>query len=142
MPPAATYDISLRIAYEYQNPAGSNRTVLRMLPLNRPGQQLISGLVDAEPRPEFRRDGLDFFGNPITETTHERPLARIEFRFDGRVRRVADYVLDVEKQARTVDVEIEFAVSVFTTSGQSGLSFEMPGSGSANVTLSVPSRDE
>ena len=28
-------------------------------------------------------------------------------RFDGRVRRVADYVLDLEKQARTVDVEVE-----------------------------------
>ena len=29
-------------------------------------------------------------------------------RFDGRVRRVAPYVLDVEKQARTVDVEVDF----------------------------------
>jgi HlyD family secretion protein len=28
--------------------------------------------------------------------------------FQGRVRRVADYVLDLEKQARTVDVEVEF----------------------------------
>ncbi len=29
--------------------------------------------------------------------------------FEGRVRRVADYVLDLEKQARTVDVEVEFS---------------------------------
>jgi HlyD family secretion protein len=29
--------------------------------------------------------------------------------FTGRVRRIAPYVLDVEKQARTVDVEVEFA---------------------------------
>jgi HlyD family secretion protein len=29
-------------------------------------------------------------------------------RFSGRVRRVASYVLDLEKQARTVDVEVEF----------------------------------
>jgi HlyD family secretion protein len=29
-------------------------------------------------------------------------------RFEGRVRRVAPYVLDFEKQARTVDVEVEF----------------------------------
>jgi HlyD family secretion protein len=28
--------------------------------------------------------------------------------FDGRVRRIADYVLDLEKQARTVDVEVVF----------------------------------
>jgi HlyD family secretion protein len=30
-------------------------------------------------------------------------------RFPGRVRRVAPYVVDVEKQARTVDVEVELA---------------------------------
>lgn len=30
-------------------------------------------------------------------------------RFPGRVRRIAPYVLDLEKQARTVDVEVEFA---------------------------------
>ena len=28
--------------------------------------------------------------------------------FAGRVRRIADYVLDREKQARTVDIEVEF----------------------------------
>jgi HlyD family secretion protein len=28
-------------------------------------------------------------------------------RFEGRVRRIADYVLDAEKQARTVDVEVD-----------------------------------
>jgi HlyD family secretion protein len=31
-----------------------------------------------------------------------------ERRFPGRVQRIADYVLDVEKQARTVDVEVVF----------------------------------
>jgi HlyD family secretion protein len=29
--------------------------------------------------------------------------------FEGRVRRIADYVLDAEKQARTVDVEVSFS---------------------------------
>jgi HlyD family secretion protein len=29
--------------------------------------------------------------------------------FEGRVQRIADYVLDVEKQARTVDVDVSFA---------------------------------
>ncbi len=29
-------------------------------------------------------------------------------RFPGKVRRIADYVLDLEKQARTVEVEVEF----------------------------------
>ena len=31
-----------------------------------------------------------------------------EKRFPGQVRRIADYVLDLEKQARTVEVEVEF----------------------------------
>jgi HlyD family secretion protein len=30
-------------------------------------------------------------------------------RFPGRVRRIAPYVVDLEKQARTVDVEVEFS---------------------------------
>jgi HlyD family secretion protein len=33
-----------------------------------------------------------------------------ERKFEGKVRRIAPYVLDVEKQARTVDVEVDFAV--------------------------------
>ncbi len=32
-----------------------------------------------------------------------------DLSFEGKVQRVADYVLDVEKQARTVDVEVEFS---------------------------------
>ena len=55
---------------------------------------------------------------PIDEVdaTHIAPgmTARISIdafgdrRFEGRVRRIASYVLDREKQARTVDVEVEF----------------------------------
>jgi len=45
---------------------------------------------------------------------HVGQIARVtldafgERRFRGKVRRIADYVLDTEKQARTVDVEVEF----------------------------------
>ncbi len=86
MSDTATYDVSLRMLYEYDHPAGSNRTILRLQPLTRPGQTLVSGLVDTEPRPEFRRDSFDFFGNPTTETAFDLPLQEIEFRFTGRVR--------------------------------------------------------
>lgn len=44
-------------------------------------------------------------GQPATITIEALPGRR----FPGRVRRVAPYVLDVEKQARTVDVEVELA---------------------------------
>jgi len=49
----------------------------------------VAGVRTAQPA----RVSLDAFGDR---------------RFSGQVRRVADYVLDIEKQARTVDVEVEF----------------------------------
>jgi len=58
----------------------------------------VSAPIDEVDAPEIRagmsaRISLDAFGR--------------EF-FEGRVRRVAPYVLDVEKQARTVDIEVDF----------------------------------
>lgn len=86
MKSGATYDIKLRIGYDFDHPAGSYRTILRMLPITRADQHLISGLVDTSPTPDYRRDGIDFFGNPMAELAFDRPLAQIEFRFNGRVR--------------------------------------------------------
>lgn len=83
------YDITLRISYRYESPAGANRTLLRMLPMTRADQQLISGFVSTGPEPDFRRDGSDFFGNATTEIAHDSPLSEIAFRFTGRVRRSA-----------------------------------------------------
>ncbi len=45
--------------------------------------------------------------------------------FPGRVRRVAPYVLDVEKQARTVDVEVDFADSTDTAAMLPGYSADV-----------------
>ncbi|TCO71648.1 transglutaminase family protein [Rhodovulum euryhalinum] len=84
---AIDYDIRLEITYSYKAPAGSSRTLLRMLPLTTPDQHLISGFVSTDPEPDFRRDGTDFFGNATTEIAHDRPLTEIAFRFAGRVRR-------------------------------------------------------
>ncbi|MCP4390786.1 MAG: efflux RND transporter periplasmic adaptor subunit [Gammaproteobacteria bacterium] len=58
----------------------------------------ISAPIDEVDAPQIRpgmtsRISLDAFGR--------------EF-FEGRVRRVAPYVLDIEKQARTVDIEVDF----------------------------------
>lgn len=61
----------------------------------------VSAPIDEVDAPEIRigmtaRISLDAFPGRI---------------FNGRVRRVAPYVLDLEKQARTVDVEVEFVDS-------------------------------
>ncbi len=58
----------------------------------------VTAPIDEVDAPEVEvgqtaRIGLDAFG---------------ERRFDGKVRRIAPYVLDLEKQARTVEVEVEF----------------------------------
>ena len=50
------YDITLEIAYRYDSPAASSRTLLRMLPLTGAGQQIIFGFVDTDPAPD--RTGL------------------------------------------------------------------------------------
>ncbi|SLN66146.1 transglutaminase family protein [Roseisalinus antarcticus] len=84
------YDISLAIIYNYDQPAAASREMLRILPRTLPEQQLVSGLVTTEPAPDFRRDTVDFFGNPATEVVFDRPLDAVTFRFSGRVRRRAE----------------------------------------------------
>ncbi len=53
-------------------------------------------------------DEVDVAGIAVGQDARVTLDAFGERRFQGRVRRIADYVLDVEKQARTVDVEVEF----------------------------------
>lgn len=52
-------------------------------------------------------DEVDVAGIRVGQPARVTLDAFGERRFEGRVRRIADYVLDVEKQARTVDVEVE-----------------------------------
>ena len=53
-------------------------------------------------------DEVDVGGVTVGQAARVTLDAFGERRFEGRVHRIADYVLDVEKQARTVDVEVEF----------------------------------
>lgn len=107
MPDSALYDVSLRIAYEFEHPAAANRTILRVQPLSRGTQQLVTGLVSTAPAHDYRRDGTDFFGNATTEITFDLPLDRIEFRFAGRVRTGAgESVLDLSGDLSRLAAEV------------------------------------
>jgi HlyD family secretion protein len=53
-------------------------------------------------------DEVDVAGIDVGQSARVTLDAFGERRFRGSVRRIADYVLDLEKQARTVDVEVEF----------------------------------
>lgn len=81
------YDIALKIAYHYEHPAGANRAMLRIEPVTTAEQTLVAGLVSTDPPPDFRRDGVDFFGNPMIEIAHDIPLSDVTYAFSGRVRR-------------------------------------------------------
>jgi HlyD family secretion protein len=56
-------------------------------------------------------DEVDAPGIAVGMNAHIALDAFPDEQFSGRVRRVAPYVLDLEKQARTVDVEVEFVNS-------------------------------
>jgi len=84
------YDITLRIEYEYASAATFGRHLLRLMPLNLPGEQrLVSGLLTALPDPDERIDRLDFFGNTCTEVGHDAPHKALAFHIAARVERLA-----------------------------------------------------
>jgi HlyD family secretion protein len=56
-------------------------------------------------------DEVDVAGIRVGQPARVTLDAFDDRRFGGQVRRIADYVLDAEKQARTVDVEISFSDS-------------------------------
>ena len=87
---ATLYDIRLTVQYSYENPAGAKRSVLRLMPMTCPGQRLVSGIVTADPFPDFRADATDFFGNSLTEVAFDAPHKDYAFRFSGRVERGHD----------------------------------------------------
>jgi transglutaminase-like putative cysteine protease len=107
------YDISLGITYTYENAAAASRNLLRVLPRTLPGQQLISGLVSAEPHPDFRRDTFDFFGNATTELGYDALQTELHFRFTGRVRRtVGPPEFDLSPRLDRLGHEIASAMSL------------------------------
>lgn len=61
------YDISLSIDYSFDQESDQSRSLLHLLPLNIPGQQEVSAsLLNIDPAPQERNDGIDFFGNRTT----------------------------------------------------------------------------
>ncbi len=81
------YNLRIEITYAYDLPARASRSILRLLPHVGPGQELLSGLVTADPPPSQQDTAQDFFGNRMTGMVHDQALEDITFRFGGRVRR-------------------------------------------------------
>lgn len=85
------YDINLTIENRYGASTDGARNLVRILPLNLPGhQQLISGKVEVSPRPDWREDRVDFFGNAVTEIACKGQLHHMSVTLQARVDRSAD----------------------------------------------------
>ncbi len=82
------YDISLRVAYAYDNPAESSRHIVRLSPADLPGEQRqVAGTLDVEPKPAEWRVHTDFFGNRNVELAYFDAHKKIKFSVQSRVER-------------------------------------------------------
>ena len=80
------YDVTLALNYDYGGPADHARNMLRVLPRDLPGRQLVSSeQVTVDPLPCERRDTVDFFGNRVTQLAFEEPVRQLEIKMHARV---------------------------------------------------------
>ena len=90
MTAAASYDISLRIRYDYTTPAAGGRHIVRLLPMTRNGcQRLVAGHIDIGPNVDERSETLDFFGNHTVAFALSGHHDQISLKLTARVDRLA-----------------------------------------------------
>lgn len=113
------YDIRLKISYDYGVPSDHARTLVRLLPSDLPGQQLVTArLLSVDPIPGERREAQDFFGNAMASLAFHRPIDRIELSLAARVERLAPPMgLDLAPDLLNLSCEI---------AGQADLSASAP----------------
>ncbi|MHA3977483.1 transglutaminase family protein [Halovulum sp. GXIMD14794] len=84
------YDVKLSIAYDYGAPSDHARTLVRLLPCDLPGRQVVSARqLTVDPLPGERHDSTDFFGNLMTALAFHAPIDRIELLLTAKAERLA-----------------------------------------------------
>ena len=85
------YDITLRLAYEYERAASSGRHLLCLAPAAIDGvQRLVASHVEVAPRPVEEVFRWDFFGNRVLMIAYRDPHERIDITLQARVHRFAE----------------------------------------------------
>ena len=78
------YDIRQTTACLYASPVAHAHHVLRLTPVNRPGQRVQVSSLQIDPEPVRWREGQDFFGNRLTwialEKAHETLTVKVSAR--------------------------------------------------------------
>ena len=80
------YDIHQTTAYSYAHPVPVARHIVRMVPVDRPGQRVVASHFTVEPEPVEWTETRDFFGNKVAhiriETAHTRFTVRTKARVE------------------------------------------------------------
>jgi transglutaminase-like putative cysteine protease len=79
------YDIRQITSYSYASKVSYARHVLRLTPVDRPGQHVHASALDIDPVPVGRREGTDFFGNRMTWIALNAPHDRLVVKVAARV---------------------------------------------------------
>lgn len=84
------YNIRMSMGYQYAMPSDRVRALVRLLPSDLIGRQIVSArLLSIRPRPGERHDGSDFFGNAMSALAFHHPIERIDLKLEARVERIA-----------------------------------------------------
>jgi transglutaminase-like putative cysteine protease len=102
------YDIKLEIDYAYASLSDHVRTLVRVLPSDLPGRQIVTRrLLSVEPMPSERNDSTDFFGNTMSALAFHLPIDRFELTLNAHVERLTQASsLDLSPDLRGLANEI------------------------------------
>ncbi|MBS0534471.1 MAG: transglutaminase family protein [Proteobacteria bacterium] len=79
------YDIRQVTTCAYASPVAHAHHVLRLTPVNRPGQRVHLSALRIEPSPVKAREGADFFGNRLTSVTINEPHSTLSVKVSARI---------------------------------------------------------
>ncbi|SON57840.1 hypothetical protein HDIA_4299 [Hartmannibacter diazotrophicus] len=79
------YDVRQVTTYKYAATVPFSRHILRMAPVNRPGQRVILSTLSIDPKPVEYREELDFFGNRAALVAIDVPHEELVIELKARV---------------------------------------------------------
>ena len=83
------YDITLNIDYRYSHPTDRTRNLLRILPHDLPGTQVIGDwTLVLTPRPSEQAHFTDFFGNTVTSAVWHYPIDAVKISLSLQAERI------------------------------------------------------
>ncbi|WP_040609708.1 transglutaminase family protein [Pseudooceanicola batsensis] len=84
------YDVTLRIGYDYTSPTDRARNLLRVLPRDIPGVQVIGDWsLTLGPHPSEQRHFTDFFGNVVTSAVWHGRIDEVRITLNVQAERLS-----------------------------------------------------